>query len=147
MTADDVVAAARRWIGTPYVHQASQCGAGADCLGLLRGVWRDVLGGEPAAVPPYSPDWAEARSDEPLWHALADRMSGKGIDDEAPGDVILLRMRDRGVAKHLGFQARIGARGSFVHAYSGHGVIETSLSAPWQRRIVARFAFPEKHKG
>ena len=30
-----VVATARAWIGTPYVHQASVRGAGCDCLGLL----------------------------------------------------------------------------------------------------------------
>lgn len=51
-----VVIAARRWIGTPYVHQAALRGAGADCLGLVRGVWREVLGEEPEPVPPYTPD-------------------------------------------------------------------------------------------
>ncbi|MGB3409057.1 MAG: peptidase, partial [Jannaschia sp.] len=29
-------------------------------------------------------------------------------------------------------------------AYSGHGVVESPLSAPWRRRIVARFEFPEE---
>ena len=38
-----VVVEARRWLGTPYLHQASECGVGADCLGLLRGVWRGVI--------------------------------------------------------------------------------------------------------
>jgi len=37
---DEVVAAARAWLGTPYRHRASVRGAGCDCLGLLRGVWR-----------------------------------------------------------------------------------------------------------
>jgi cell wall-associated NlpC family hydrolase len=35
-----VVAAARRWLGTPYHDQASVIGVGCDCLGLARGVWR-----------------------------------------------------------------------------------------------------------
>ncbi len=30
-----------------------------------------------------------------------------------------------------------------ANAYTGHGVIESSLSLPWERRIAARFAFPE----
>lgn len=47
--ADRVVAEARGWVGTPYVHQASARGAGADCLGLVRGVWRGVFGDEPEA--------------------------------------------------------------------------------------------------
>ncbi len=60
------VAAARAWIGTPYVHQASVKGVGCDCLGLLRGVWRELRGAEPLAVPNYSPDWAEATGAETL---------------------------------------------------------------------------------
>ncbi|CAN5340949.1 hypothetical protein BH09PSE2_BH09PSE2_03510 [soil metagenome] len=55
----DVVDAARRWLGTPYRHQQSLIGVGADCLGLLRGVWREVQGEEPEPVPPYVADWAE----------------------------------------------------------------------------------------
>ncbi len=43
MRGDRVVAIARDWIGTPYVHQASAQGAGCDCLGLLRGVWRALI--------------------------------------------------------------------------------------------------------
>ena len=35
------------WIGTPYRHQASLKGVGCDCLGLVRGVWRAVIGAEP----------------------------------------------------------------------------------------------------
>ena len=45
-----IVAAARGWIGTPYQHQGSLRGVGCDCLGLVRGVWREVIGAEPAAV-------------------------------------------------------------------------------------------------
>ena len=54
-----VVAEARGWIGTPYLHGASVQGAGCDCLGLLRGVWRVVEGAEPVVVPRYSADWDE----------------------------------------------------------------------------------------
>ncbi len=47
-----IVVTARLWIGTPYLHQASLRGIGCDCLGLLRGVWRDLYGPEPEAPPP-----------------------------------------------------------------------------------------------
>ena len=69
--AENIVAAARGWIGTPYLHQASVKGAGCDCLGLLRGVWRELAGEEPEAAPPYSQDWAEATGEETLYMALA----------------------------------------------------------------------------
>ena len=138
----DIVMAARGWIGTPYVHQQSRHGAGCDCLGLLRGVWREVLGAEPEPVPAYTRDWSEPQGDERLWQAAARHLIAKDEADGETGDVLLFRMRDRSVAKHLGIQAEIGAHPSFVHAYSGHGVIESPLSQPWHRRIVARFSFP-----
>ncbi|TNF20593.1 MAG: peptidase [Rhodobacteraceae bacterium] len=142
MSGDRVVAVARGWIGTPYLHQASVRGAGCDCLGLLRGVWREVLGGEPEAVPAYTRDWSEPQGDERLWRAARAHLVPKDRGEAAPGDVLLFRMRDGAVAKHLGLQAGIGAAPSFIHSYSGHGVIESPLSGPWARRIVARFAFP-----
>ena len=135
-----IVAEARRWIGTPYRHQASVLGAGADCLGLRRGVWRTVRGDEPAAMPPYSPDWSEVAGRESLWEAA--RLWLIPAEVARVGDVLLFRMRQGAVAKHLGIAAQDATGASFIHAYTGHGVIESPLSEPWQRRIVARFTFP-----
>jgi NlpC/P60 family putative phage cell wall peptidase len=140
-----VVAAARGWIGTPYLHQCSTRGAGCDCLGLLRGVWREVIGPEPEAIPAYTQDWSEPQGEERLWRAALRHLTPKPLAEEAPGDVLLFRMREGAVAKHLGLQARTGPEASFVHAYSGHGVVESALTPPWERRIVARFAFPERN--
>jgi len=139
-----IVTEARRWIGTPYRHQASRLGAGTDCLGLLRGVWRALYGGEPEAVPAYSMDWSEPARDEVLWRAAQRHLLAKPRRVEAPGDVLLFRMRDGGVAKHLGIAAQTGATPTFIHAYSDHAVVESPLSTPWQRRVVARFTFPEE---
>lgn len=136
--------AARGWIGTPYLHQASCKGAGTDCLGLLRGVWREVLGTEPEVPPAYSMDWSEPERIEALWQAASRHLTPKKLDCDAPGDVLLFRMRDGAVAKHLGIAGRVGADASFIHAYSGHAVVESPLSLPWRRGIVARFTFPEE---
>lgn len=141
MTGAQVVALARGWIGTPYRHQASRKGAGADCLGLVRGVWRELHGAEPEAVPPYTPDWAEPAGEELLWAAALRHLRPASAPRPEPGEVLLFRMRAGAVAKHLGILAEAGAAPSFVHAYSGHGVVESALSAPWARRVVARFSF------
>ncbi len=138
-----VVDAARDWIGTPYRHQGSRKGAGADCLGLVRGVWRDVLGTEPEPVPAYTMDWAEPQAVEQLWQAATRHFEPKHLMHDAPGDLLLFRMRDGAVAKHVGIAGEIGAKSSFIHAYSRHAVVESPLSTPWRRRIVARFAFPQ----
>lgn len=139
-----VVDTARGWIGTPYVHQASQKGAGCDCLGLLRGVWREVLGQEPMAVPAYSMDWSEPQGEEHLWRAAQRCLLPKDLEDAAPGDVLLFRMRGGAVAKHLGIQSQIGDQARVIHSYWGHGVCESALTLPWRRRIVARFQFPKE---
>lgn len=139
-----IVRAARGWVGTPYRHQAACKGAGCDCLGLVRGVWREVLGQEPEPVPAYSMDWSEPQGEERLWQAAARWLVAKPLAEEAAGDVILFRMREVSVAKHLGIVGRVGSDASFIHAYGGHAVRESALTAPWRRRIVARFEFPEE---
>ncbi|WP_210527522.1 NlpC/P60 family protein [Rubellimicrobium arenae] len=131
-----IVQAARAWIGTPYLHQASRRGAGCDCLGLIRGVWREVHGQEPAVVPPYTPDWSEPQGEERLWEA-ARRLLGPG--QGRAGDLLLFRMRPGAVAKHLGILSATGDQPAFIHSMSGHGVIESPLSEPWAARVVARF--------
>lgn len=138
-----VIAEARLWVGTPYLHQASARGAGTDCLGLLRGVWRSVFGAEPEVVPAYTADWAEPSHQEVLMEAAHRRLVPRPIGTAHIGDVLLFRMRDGSIAKHLGLQSETGNHPRFIHAYTGYGVIESSLSTPWQRRIAARFAFPE----
>lgn len=138
-----VVDTARGWLGTPYMHQASVRGVGTDCLGLVRGVWRELYGVEPEAVPAYSEDWAEPQNDEVLANA-ARRLMRPVPRDRAwrAGELLLFRMRDGAIAKHLGILTQPGAAPTFVHAYSGHGVVENFLSDPWARRIADRFDFP-----
>lgn len=146
MTSREIVIAneARRWLGTPYVHQASTFGAGTDCLGLLRGIWRALYGDEPEAVPAYSMDWSEPQGEERLWDAALRHLQPKGLKDQAVGDVLLFRMRSGAVAKHLGVVSALGDMPRFIHAYSKFGVVESPLSSPWRRKIVARFTFPEE---
>ena len=140
----DVVAQARLWLGTPYVHQASTLGAGTDCLGLLRGVWRAVMGPEPENVPAYTMDWSEAEGCEEMLAAarrcLVEKPCGAAL---AAGDVVVFRMRAGMVAKHLGIVSAAGPQARFIHAYTGHGVVENALTEPWARRIVGRFEFPK----
>ncbi|WP_439110364.1 NlpC/P60 family protein [Lentibacter sp.] len=142
--AEAALAEARAWIGTPYHHQASRRGVGTDCLGLLRGVWRAVYGEEPEAVPAYTPDWSEAQGEERLWAAAERHLVAVPLAAAEAGDILLFRMRGGAVAKHLGIMSAHGAKPKFIHAYSGHAVLESPLTAPWQRRVAASFRFPEE---
>ncbi len=144
-TGDEIVARAREWIGTPYAHQASCRGAGADCLGLLRGLWREMMGEEPQPVPAYTPDWDELARTEALLSAAARHLVPVAREEARAGDVVVLRMIDGGVAKHLGILAWAEyGRETLIHAYSGHGVVESPLTPSWSRRIAGVFRFPDR---
>ncbi|MBY0422095.1 MAG: C40 family peptidase [Parvularculaceae bacterium] len=137
------LAEARRWIGTPYLHQASARGAGADCLGFVRGVWRALYGEEPEAVPPYTPDWNErafaATGEEPLLDAARRWFVEKPREAAAPGDVLVFRVLSDGPAKHCGI---LSSQDRFLHAYAGRAVVESPYGEWWRRRLVAAFGWP-----
>ncbi|WP_300379342.1 NlpC/P60 family protein [Henriciella sp.] len=135
----DIVAAAESWLGTPYQHQASRKGAGTDCLGLLRGVWREVCGAEPQPVPPYTPDWAEALADDLLMASARQHLNETAPGHAREGDVLLFRMRLGVPAKHC---AILVAPERIIHAYWGRSVCMTRLVPWWSRRVAGAFSFP-----
>ena len=135
----EVLMRARAWIGTPYHHQASRCAVGADCLGLVRGLWRDLYGCEPEAPPPYTRDWAEASGEETLLAAALRHLDPVDPACARDGDVLVFRIRPGAPAKHVGLRT---SSSTFIHATEGAGVVETTLVPWWRRRIAAVFAFP-----
>ena len=137
----DAVAAAKTWIGTPYRHRAAVKGVGADCLGLVLGVWRDLGGGTPFDIPIYAPGWHETCPDELLWRKAIEFLR-PAKSEIAAGDIALLRMRDGGAARHLGIVSGTWREPRLIHAYSGRGVVESIVGKPLRRRFVARFRFP-----
>ena len=134
-----IVAEARGWIGTPYRHQASLKDVGCDCLGLVRGVWRNCIGDEPEMPPPYAPDWAEAKGDETLAAAALRHLVPVARDGFGAGDVLLFRWRDGFVAKHVAIAS--SAR-TMIHAHDGAAVCEIVLAPWWRRRRAYAFRFP-----
>jgi len=139
-----VIAAARGWLGTPYHDQASVKGVGCDCLGLARGIWREVVGSETLPVPPYSRDWGEIGSREVLAENAGRVMIRIDPAEAGPGAVVLFRMRAGAIVKHIGI---LTGEGTFVHSYERLGVIEEPLTIAWRRRIAFAFRFPRPAPG
>ena len=135
-----IISLARDWVGTPYHHQASKKGVGCDCLGLVRGVWRGLYGTEIAKTPPYSPDWGEVQTGEPLRRAAQKYLCEKGLTQAKAGDVLLFKMQVEGAAKHLGIMT---SQNTMVHAMEGVYVCEVFIGRWWLRRRVGVFAFPK----
>lgn len=134
-----IVAAARLWIDTPYCHQASCKGLGADCLGLVRGVWRDVIGPEPETLKPYSPDWAESLGQETLLEAAQRHFRQQELEPICAGQILLFRWRPHVPVKHI---AIASTASTMIHAHEGVRVCEVDITAWWRRHLSAVFAFP-----
>ncbi|HTV71767.1 MAG TPA: NlpC/P60 family protein [Rhizobiaceae bacterium] len=134
---ETIATAATDWVGTPYRHQGATRGVGCDCLGLVRGVWREVYGHWPQEPGPYAADWAEAGAGDALLEAA--RRNCVEANELARGRLVLFRWRPHLPAKHAGV---LIAPDRFVHAYSGHGVVASALVPQWRRRVAGVFEFP-----
>ncbi len=142
MTGADVVAEARRWLGTPYRHQAHTRGVGADCGGLI--------GGVAIALGLLAADWWErefapvyggyGRQPDGTLQALCDAtMHSIPAGAYTVGDVLLISFERE--PQHLGIVADYVHGGhSIIHAMSRTGrVAEHRLAPEWQRRVVAAY--------
>lgn len=134
-----IIAIARSWLGTPYHHRASVRHAGCDCIGLVRGVWRELYGREAEQAGPYTGSWAEATGNEALLSAARRHLAERMLSEAEPGDVLVFRLRDGALAKHAGI---LSGADRMIHAQEGVPVSEVHLGPWWRRHRVAAFAFP-----
>ena len=140
MDRNNIVALARTWLGTPYHHQASCKGVGTDCLGLVRGVYRELYGREAETPPPYSSDWAEAARRETLLEAARRHLIEISREKAQAGDVVIFRLRPQAMAKHAAILT--GPR-RMIHAFESGVVCEVPMCGWWSRRVATAFSFPE----
>jgi len=140
MTPERIEQAARQWIGTPFHHQASVMGVGCDCLGFVRGVYRQCGGAQSIAIPNYGLFWSE-RGQFNLRDSLSEHLHLIPRGDAMVGDILLLRMRFGGSPRHLAVLSDAGH--SIIHCDSKHGVTEVPFAPMWSRLCAATFRFKE----
>lgn len=136
----EIVTMARRWLGTPFHHQARLQGVGVDCVGLVIGVAREL------GVVPSSWDvtgYGRVPDGKQLVHHLQEHLIPVGRDDYSLGDVVLVAF-DSG-PQHVGIVGDYVHGGhSIIHASGSHGrVLETRLLFTKAMRFVAAYRFPE----
>lgn len=147
-TRAQVVEEARSWIGTPFMHQHRHKHVGCDCIGLVRGVYRELgLTMCPtkisAAAGRFSdgyPRMPDGVAFEAYMNHFADRIQLAAM---RPGDVILLRYDTHPQHAAILGDYKYGGL-SMIHAMSVPklGVREHRIDNTWRRRIVAAYSIP-----
>jgi len=142
MIAQQIVEAARAYIGTPFHHQARKKGVGIDCVGLLECVGRDV------GLPTFGPKNYGRRGNTLEFVEGCLQATGfikrESLDFE-PGDVLVMAMPMRFV--HVAIATDTG----MVHAWNGAGstrrkmrgrVVEHHIADRWRRVLVSVWKYP-----
>lgn len=146
-TREQVVAEARSWVGTPYLHQAHIKGEGCDCGGLIGGVAmalglarNDFWSGAFAPFSGYGREPAHGS----LLRVLDTFMTAVDPMQVGSGDVVVMRFRRE--PQHLGIVVPYTLGGhAIVHALNGisvHEVVEHRLDGVWQRRVTHAYRLP-----
>lgn len=130
-----VVAEARRWIGTPYHHHGRVLGVGVDCAQILCAVYEACDLVEHIDPGNYARDWHLHRSEE-LYLGWLIKAGATEVSSPQPGDVAVFRFGR--TWSHGGILIEDN---QVVHAYIGRGVIVNRLSEePLQGRQVRFFS-------
>ena len=131
MTADDIIAAARACLGTPFVHQGRIPGVALDCAGLIVSV-AGAVGAEYVDHSGYGRNPANG-----LLESVLDAQPFlERVFDRQPGDVLLMRFA--GEPQHLA----IFTGNNIIHSYESVGkVCEHRLADVWAARIVRTYRF------
>ncbi len=131
---------ARRWIGTPWHHQASLRGVGSDCIGLISGVAKEL--GMPEAAAFETDPEIRGYGKDPVPHLLlaacARYLDPVDVRAARMGDIFLMRFKE---PRHFAMLT-CRAPEQIIHAYAQmRKVTETGLDAVWRGRIVSAWRY------
>ncbi len=137
MTRAEIIAAARGWLGTRWLHQASCKGVGADCIGFVAGVAAEC-GSLDAQRFLATPEWRRygRHPDAAFLFTVCDELMERiAIATATVADVLVFACGRHPM--HFGI---VSDDGRMLHAYlSARKVCEHQLDAGWRDRIVRAY--------
>lgn len=147
MNKQDLVKQARTWIGTPYHHQGRVKKVGADCIGLLVGVLKDlnvlsnVKDKDGNFIPLYRFD-DSVYSFNPNGHKLQKIIRQffrpKDVKDIEPGDIVLMCWAK--FPQHVAYVSDYNDKLGLIHIHRHAGkCVEHNLDETWKSRIVEAY--------
>ena len=144
--ADLIVSEARRWIGTPFHHQARIKGKGCDCLGLIVGVAKELkLKDKQGKLLSYHDECNYSR--QPNCTHLIDKLSSLldqiPIADLRPGDIGVFKIGEN--PQHLAILSEYsipsnntgsGLELGMIHSYAiAKRVVEHRMDDEWKSKL------------
>jgi cell wall-associated NlpC family hydrolase len=66
-----------------------------------------------------------------------------GPGEAPPGALLMFRMRERAIAKHVGI---LSDSNTLIHARERLGVIEEPFTRAWRRRLAFAFLYPQPRR-
>lgn len=148
---DQVIAEARTWVGTPYVHQHELKGVAVDCVGLILGVGKalDIVDWTEERWAPYraygrTPNPARMRRGmhEFLVPVASTEDSLCPAAEAKPGMIVWLQWRNS-LPMHLAIVGTIEDRLTIIHAYNGAAkCVEHGFVDPWPGRVESVWKYP-----
>lgn len=141
----DIVAEARRWVGTPFRHRGHHIGRACDCVGIVRGVVRAfALVDVPAEVAHELETYSRTPNPRRMGELLATFLTCTDLNPReiAPdAHVAWLQWRD-GLPMHLAITATYRERPTLIHALREHGVSEHGFAGLWRKRVHSYWRLP-----
>ena len=136
---DQIIAEARKWLGTPFRHQGRIRGRGVDCVGLLLCVMRDL--GIADWLTEFVTYPRQPMTDRVLEVCRARMIEIPLFEPMQPGDILVFRVPT--VACHTAIVTELHGKPGIVHAYSPAGkVVEHCIDEKWRRRVAGCFLAP-----
>lgn len=143
MTAEHFIEEARRYVGTPWVHQGRAPGAGLDCIGII------VCAARAAGATIVDRD-GYGRQPNPRQLMAAFEENFEQIDpaDRRPGDLLVFYWRESRklgrLPQHAGIVTERRGGEGLLHAYDRVGrTVETGLDERWTSRVHSAWRIPE----
>ncbi len=137
---EDVVAEARRWVGTPYHHQAQLRGVGVDCVGLIVGVGKalGVMGEDFDARFKLFDGYSRLPNPRKMLRGMELFLErAPAPTSSAPGVGLIgwFEWREE-LPMHLAIIGSFEGRATMIHAYKPVGrCVEHTLDELWSARI------------
>ena len=131
MTSDQILAAARACLGTPFKHQGRLNGRALDCAGLIVHVAADL-----GLTYLDQTGYARLPGGGLLEAALDAQPCLARVETMQPGDIVLMSFSSG--PQHLGF---FGGE-NLIHAYQPYGkVCEHRMTDEWRQRVCRVYRF------